>query len=84
MAFETRKYVIIPTTEIKNVNFDEVLETAPGTCRYSVDGTKTFVKYTGEMPLSVAAIVDRSQEYSHTEILDILSTADWTSNSEEF
>ncbi len=81
--FENRKYVIIPTSEINNVNFTEVLETAPGTCRYSVDGTKTFVKYEGDMPLSVQGITGKSIEYSHDEILVILSTEEWTSPIEE-
>lgn len=83
MAFENRKYVIIPTSEINNVNFTEVLETSPGTCRYSVDNTKTFVKYEGDMPLSVQAITGKSIEYSHDEILTILSTEEWTSPIEE-
>jgi hypothetical protein len=83
MAFETRKYVIIPASEINNVNFSEVLETAPGTCRYSVDSTKTFVKYDGEQPPSVAAISSKSQEYSHEEILAVLLTEEWTSRLEE-
>jgi hypothetical protein len=82
-VFENRKYVIIPTSEINNVNFTEVLETAPGTCRYSVDGTKTFVKYEGDMPLSVQGITGKSIEYSHDEILVILSTEEWTSPIEE-
>ena len=81
--FENRKYVIIPTSEINNVNFTQVLETAPGTCRYSVDGTKTFVKYEGDMPLSVQAITGKSIEYSHDEILAILATEEWTSPIEE-
>lgn len=83
MAFETRKYVIIPASEINNVNFSEVLETTPGTCRYSVDSTKTFVKYEGSQPPSVAAISSKSQEYSHEEILAVLSTEEWTSRLEE-
>ena len=83
MAFENRKYVIIPASEINNINFSEVLETAPDTCRYSVDATQTFVKYDGEMPASVAAITGKSQEYSHTEILAILATQDWTAPIEE-
>lgn len=82
MAFENRKYVIIPASEINQVNFAEVLETAPETCRYSVDGTKTFVKYEGSQPPSVAAITSKSQEYSHDEILVILSTEEWTYQSE--
>jgi hypothetical protein len=82
-VFDNRKYVIIPTSEINNVNFSEVLETAPGTCRYSVDSTKTFIKYDGAQPPSVAAISSKSQEYSHGEILSILSTEEWNSRSDE-
>lgn len=83
MAFENRKYVIIPTLQINNVNFAEVLETAPGTCRYSVDGTKTFVKYEGNQPASIAIITGKSPEYTHSEILEILATNEWT-NPEVF
>ncbi len=81
--FEDRKYVIIPTTELSTVDFTEVLETAPNTCRFSVDGTQTFVKYDGDMPTSVASITSKSQEYNHAEILSILATPDWNSPIEE-
>ena len=80
--FENRKYVIIPASEINNVNFSEVLETSAATCRYSVDGSKTFVKYEGAMPASVQGIAGKSQEYSHDEILAILSTAEWTNDTQ--
>jgi hypothetical protein len=83
MAFENRRYVIIPTSQINNINFSEVLETSANTCRYSVDGTQTFVKYEGNMPDSVIAIEDKSVEYSHSEILNILSTEEWTSPIEK-
>lgn len=81
MEFENRKYVVIPTVDINQVNFSEVLETSADTCRYSVDKTKTFVKYTGEQPASVAAIESKSQEYTHEEILQILSGPEWTETS---
>lgn len=83
MAFENRKYVIIPAIEINSVNFTEVLETAPDTCRYSVDSTKTFVKYEGEMPNSISSIQNKSQEYTHSDILAILAGPEWTSPIEE-
>ena len=83
MAFENRKYVIVPTSEVGNIDFSEVLETAPETCRYSVDGTQTFVKYEGTMPESVAVITGKSQEYSHSEIFTILATSDWVAPEEE-
>lgn len=80
MAFENRKYVIIPTSELDKINFSEILESAPGTCRYSVDSTKTFVKYEGAMPDSVQGVIGKSIEYSHDEILEILSSEEWTSS----
>lgn len=76
--FENRKYVVIPTVDINRVNFSEVLETSADTCRYSVDKTKTFVKYTDTQPASVAAIESKSPEYTHEEILQILSTPEWS------
>lgn len=76
--YENRKYVIVPTAEINDVDFSEVMETAANTCRYSVDGTQTFIKYEGEQPASVAAITGKSEEYSHSEILAILATEEWT------
>jgi hypothetical protein len=81
--FENRNYVIIPATEITNINFSEVLETSAETCRYSVDETQTFVKYDGDMPASVQAINDRTPEYSHTEILAILASEAWSAPQEE-
>lgn len=80
--FENRKYVIVPISGINNINFAEVLETSAATCRYSVDGTKTFVKYEGTMPSSLQSIVGKSQEYSHNEILAILSTIEWTDDTQ--
>lgn len=77
--YENRKYVIVPTSEIDNVDFNQVLESSSDTCRYSVDRLSTFVKYEGEMPSSVAALSDISEEYTHSEILEILSTEQWTS-----
>lgn len=84
MEFNNRKYVIIPTTEINSVNFNEVLETTPNTCRYSVDSTKTFVKYDGVQPASISTLSNKSQEYTHEEILAILATDEWTSNLNQF
>jgi hypothetical protein len=81
--FDNRKYVIIPASEINNIDFAEVLETSADTCRYSVDGTETFVKYEGDQPASVAAIESKSQEYTYAEILVILSGEAWTAPAEE-
>ena len=76
--FDRRHYVIIPYSEVEAIDFDQVLETNVNTIRTSIDGTKTFIKYKGEMPSSVAAVEDKSQEYSHEEILEMLATEEWT------
>jgi hypothetical protein len=73
-----RKYVIFDCSELPSVNFSEVMETSADTVRKSVDESKTFVKYEGTQPASVAALTTKSQEYTHEEILAILSTSEWT------
>lgn len=84
MAFDDRKYVVIPTTAITQVNFSEVLETHAETCRYSADGTQTFVKYDGAQPASVAAISNKSAELTHAQMLELLSTSEWQEPLSEF
>lgn len=43
--FPNRRWLVIPATEVENVNFNQVLESGADSLRYSVDGTQTFVKY---------------------------------------
>ena len=78
MAFENRRWVIIPSTSIGEINFGDVLETSENTLRKSVDESKTFVKYDGTQPSSVASITGASSEYTHSEILAVLATEEWT------
>lgn len=40
-----RRYLIIPSSIINDINFSQVYETSKDTLRYSLDGLKTFVKY---------------------------------------
>jgi hypothetical protein len=75
--FQNRKFVIIPADKISQVDFSQVMESSPDTCRYSVDRSKTFVKYEGDMPSSVASIEGISQEYLYGDFLQILSSSEW-------
>ncbi len=76
--YENRSYLIFPTTELNKVNFNLVLETSAETVRKSVDETKTFVKWDGETPEFVATLNNTEGPYTHTQILNILSTEAWT------
>jgi hypothetical protein len=78
MEYDNRRYVIFDVSELNEIDFTQVLETSAETVRKSVDETKTFVKYEGEQPSSVAALTTKSQEYTHEEILAILATTEWT------
>lgn len=69
------KYIIINKSEVANVDFSKVKETSANTLRYSVDDTKTFVKFEGDAP----AFLSGKQEYTHAQILEILSGEEWTS-----
>ena len=76
---EPKYYVIFNVSELDKIDFDQVFETSAETVRKSVDETLTFVKYaTDEMPSSVASLETKVGPYSHTEILEILSTPEWT------
>lgn len=101
--FINRRWIIIPATEVQEINFDETLENSLDTLRYSIDGTKTFIKYnlveteesqvetinsqTGEtlivtIPAGVygrpSVYKEGMKEYTHEEILEVLSTDEWT------
>ena len=58
------------------MDFDQVLQTSSDTLRYSLDGSKALLKYEGDQP----SFLSGKQEYTHSEILAILATDEWTSD----
>jgi hypothetical protein len=71
-----RKYVIIDKSEVSLVDFSKTLMTSENTLFYSLDGTKTVIKYEGDEPFFLAG----KTEYSHSEIIVILDTDFWREN----
>jgi len=76
--YENREYIIFNVSELPLINFNEVLETSVDTVRKSVDKTKTFVKWNGNQPSFVNNLTTKEGPYTHSEILNILSTPEWT------
>ena len=102
--FENRRWLVIPTSLTGSIDFTQVQESSTGSLRFSVDGTKTFIKYdineitasydiefinaeTGDTEITTmeAGVYGRPSiynegmtEYNHAEILELLSTAEWT------
>ena len=69
-----RTYVILEASEVGNVDFNKVCQTSADTLRYSVDGSKFLLKYEGDTP----SFLEGKTEYTHSEILAILATDEWS------
>jgi len=102
--FENRRWLVIPTSMVETINFNEILESSSESLRYSIDGSKTFVKYvvnvvsspyTEEILNAETNIVETRtidvgvygrpsfyseelEEYTYSEIIELLSGPDWT------
>ena len=71
----SRKYVIINADEVDSVDFSQVDETSPDTVRFSTDGSLTFVKFDTD---TTPSFLEGKTQYTHSEILAILATDEWT------
>ena len=69
-----KKYVIIDSDDVSSVNFSQVMETSAETLRFSLDESQTFVKFEGSTP----DFLEGKTQYTHSEILAILATDEWT------
>jgi hypothetical protein len=78
MEYQNREFMIFNVSELNTIDFTQVLETSIDTVRKSVDETKTFVKWEGEIPQCVDALTTKEGPYTYEEILAILATEEWT------
>jgi len=78
--YKNREFMIFSVNELDKIDFTQVLETSADTVRRSVDGTKTFIKWEGSTPSSINTLTTTEGPYTYTEIIDILSTEEWTPN----
>ena len=78
--YENRNYLIIPVSELSKVDFEQVCETSADTVRKSIDETKTFIKWDGDEPTFILDLLNTEGPYTYNEIMDILSTEEWSGN----
>ena len=62
-----RNYVIIDSSEVSSVDFNQVLETSADTLRYNLAGTQTFVKFNGDTP----SFLEGKTAYDRSEMLAV-------------
>jgi hypothetical protein len=74
--------MIFSTSETGSIDFSEVLETSSETLRLSVDGSKSFVKWDGDIPTSVSSLTTKEGPYTHQQILTILTGSEWVDDLE--
>jgi len=73
--------VVINADEVSSVDFSKVEETSENTLRYSLtqtaslDNSKTFVKFDSD---TTPSFLEGKTEYTHSEMLTILATDEWT------
>ena len=68
--YPNRKYVIIPTSKVEDIDFDQIKEKDAKSLRLSEDGEYTFVKFEGD---TTPDFLDGFTQYTHAEILVILN-----------
>ena len=66
-------YTILDISELNNIDYSEIPHHSANTVRTSVNGLQFIIKY----DVKPSFITDET-EYTHLEILSIVSGSDWT------
>ncbi len=74
--------MIINYSEIDSVDFSQIFQTYKDELRLSLDGTKTVIKWDGNTPSTVDALVYKDGPYTHKEIITIMVSDVWTDNTD--
>ena len=76
-----RSFVIFDVSEVHLIDFTETLEDSSENLRKSIDGTKTFVKWDGNItPSCILQLTTVQDFYNYDEIINELNTPEWTVN----
>jgi hypothetical protein len=82
MSVDDIKYVIIDAVDVDSIDFSKVKQVDASVLRYSMDGTKTFVKYEGAKPYCLYG----KTVYTHSQMVAILNdpAGDWVDPNPDF
>jgi hypothetical protein len=68
MSFHSNHYCVVNASDLSSIDFSQVEDDSPGALRYSLDGSKFIVEYSGVKPSFLAGLTD----YTHTQIKDLI------------
>jgi hypothetical protein len=69
-----RKYVIADTSEASSFDYSQLVDVDEAYSRKSLDGSLILARYEGSQP----SFLSGKTEYTHSEILEVLATDEWT------
>ena len=72
-----RTYMIFSSSEMRLINFDEILDDSYETMIFSLDGSKTVVKWVGDQPKFVNELTTIEGFFDNEQMLGILRTPEW-------
>lgn len=80
MDYDNRTYATALTTELSNVDFSQVMETAQDTIRKSIDESEFVLKwYTDHEPTFVTdGSVTVTWSGTHEDCLTLMATTEWS------
>ena len=71
-------YAIIQTSDLSNIDFDQIGETSADTLRYNLAGTEFVIKWNTTPTFISDGSVLPVSELTHAEALAVMATAEWS------
>ena len=71
-------YAIINTSDLSNIDFDQIGETSADTLRYNLAGTEFVIKWNTTPTFISDGTVVPVSTLTHAEALTLMATAEWS------
>jgi hypothetical protein len=73
-----KTWITIPVSELPNVDFSQTRNTNADSAPKNLAGDSALIKFTGDMPSSIAGITSKGTTLDHAGALALLATDAWT------
>jgi len=71
-----RTYVIVNTSDLVLIDYNQILTTSIETTIRNVVGDKSIVKYEGDIPNTINSLTNKTL-HSYSEIIPIVESQEW-------
>lgn len=72
-----KTWITIPVSELPNVDWSQTRNTNENTVPRNIAGDTALIKWTGDMPSSIAGIEGKGSTMDHAGALALLATEAW-------